>query len=68
MRKLDVPADFTLDLGYRKVRIAAGVRTYPDEIASSPRMARYAVPDAPAPGVPQAPEAPKAALSAEPAQ
>jgi hypothetical protein len=49
MKLCDVPTDFTLDLGYRKVAIKAGKRHYPDEVADAYPMTQYVVGDAPAP-------------------
>jgi hypothetical protein len=56
MKLCDVPADFVLDLGYRKVSIKAGKRHYPDEVANAYPMTDYWV-EEPAPE--PAPEEPE---------
>lgn len=51
MKYCDVPADFELDLGYRKIAIKAGARHYPDEIADAYPMSDYVATDPDAPAV-----------------
>lgn len=50
MKTCNVPADFNLDLGYRKIPIKAGLRAYPDEVANAYPMSLMWVPDDPEPG------------------
>lgn len=51
MKLCDVPADFTLDLGYRKLAVKAGKRHYTDEVADAYPMSNYVV-EEPAPEKP----------------
>lgn len=52
MKVCIVPNSFDLDLGYRTVRIEAGERGYPDEIADHQQMAQYLKVDPPPPAPP----------------
>lgn len=45
MKLCDVPADFTLDFGHRKLEVKAGRRHYPDEVAAAHPMSDYVVAD-----------------------
>jgi hypothetical protein len=47
MREITVPNDMTVNLGYRKLKVKAGRRAYPDEVANHPAM--QALWDAPEP-------------------
>lgn len=38
MREITVPNDMTINLGYRKLKVLAGRRAYPDEVANSAAM------------------------------